>query len=114
VLLPSSRLDSADNDCVAFNLLNDVDLEKTEARIFEFARKNATIIAANRDRALLEALSQVERDKVEKEARRERRKMVEDNERMEEEARTKMERDVTEAVVSIPFTSKGVPPRASY
>lgn len=93
-------------DLTAFNLLNDIDLDSTEARIAEFSRKNAAAIAANKDRAALEALSQTERDEVEKRARRERRRMVEEAERVEAAEKTRLEREVTEAL------GRGDPARA--
>ena len=58
------------------------------------------LIAANQDRALLEALSQVERDEIERRAREERRRMVEAAERVEKEEESRVKEEIVEAVVS--------------
>jgi len=87
---------------LAFNLLNDIDLPGTEARIAEFQRKNSALIAANQDLAVLEALCQVERDEVEKRARGERMRMVEEAERVEREEEGRVKSEIVEALVSSP------------
>jgi CDK-activating kinase assembly factor MAT1 len=72
----------------AFNLLNDIDVPKTEARIAQFQKQNAESITANKHSALLESLGQHERDELEKRAREERMEMVanaEELDRVEEE-----------------------------
>lgn len=90
----------ADNAGTAFNLLNDIDIPETEARIAEFQRKNAALIAANQEKSVLEALSQVERDEIEKRAKEERMKMVEEAERVEREEEERIRSDIMEALVS--------------
>ncbi|EIW65827.1 hypothetical protein TREMEDRAFT_35912 [Tremella mesenterica DSM 1558] len=78
---------------LTFNLLNDIDVAETEARIADFRRRNAEAIAANQAKAVIEALSQAERDMVERKAREERMEMIKKAEVVEvaEEARVKEE-----------------------
>ncbi|CAD6574226.1 MAG: TFIIH/NER complex subunit [Tremellales sp. Tagirdzhanova-0007] len=83
---------------LTFNLLNDIDLPTTEARIAEFQRKNASLIAANQEKAVLETLSQVERDEVERRAREERMRMVEEAERVEREEGARVRSEIVEAL----------------
>ena len=77
----------------AFNLLNDIDVPATEKRIAEFRKQNAQIITTNAQRAALEQLSQAEKDDIERRAREERMRMVEEAERVEamEEERSRAE-----------------------
>ncbi|KAL7421031.1 TFIIH/NER complex subunit [Cryptotrichosporon argae] len=62
---------------ITFNLLNDVDVAATEARIASYEASHASSIASNAARATHETLSQAEQDDVERRARAERRRMVE-------------------------------------
>ena len=86
--------------CSAFNLLNDIDLEKTESRIAAFSQKNAALIKANREKQVLETLSQTERDELERRAREERRRMIEENDRVEEEEEARIKAEVVQALAS--------------
>jgi len=83
---------------LTFNLLNDIDIPKTEARIAEFQKQNAQSIAANQAKAALEALSQQERDEVEKRAREERMRMVEEAERVDREEEERARSEIVEAL----------------
>ncbi|WVR08880.1 CDK-activating kinase assembly factor MAT1 [Kwoniella sp. DSM 27419] len=83
---------------LTFNLLNDIDLEQTEARIAAFTKQNATIIAANQEKTALEAMSQAEREEVERKAREERMRMVEESERIEREEEERVKREVMETL----------------
>ncbi|TXT10736.1 hypothetical protein VHUM_02241 [Vanrija humicola] len=76
---------------MTFNLLNDVDVAATEAKIAAYARDNAGLIATNQHKAAMESLSQSERDDIERRARAERMRMIEEAERVEaaEEARAR-------------------------
>lgn len=85
---------------VAFNLLNDIDIPKTEARIAQFQRQNAALIAENQSKTALEALSQHERDEVEKRAREERMEMVANAERLDREQEERAKAQIGEALVS--------------
>ncbi|WWD21199.1 CDK-activating kinase assembly factor MAT1 [Kwoniella shandongensis] len=85
---------------LTFNLLNDIDLEKTEARIAQFAKQNKALIVANQEKTALEAMSQAERDDVERRAREERMRMVEEAERVEREEEARLRAEVTEALAS--------------
>ncbi|OCF78845.1 CDK-activating kinase assembly factor MAT1 [Kwoniella mangroviensis CBS 8886] len=83
---------------LTFNLLNDIDVEKTEKRISEFEQSNASLIATNQEKAALEAMSQAEREEVERRAREERMRMVEEAERVEKEEEERVKKEVTEAL----------------
>ncbi|WWC63827.1 CDK-activating kinase assembly factor MAT1 [Kwoniella dejecticola CBS 10117] len=83
---------------LTFNLLNDIDIDKTEKRIQEFQKSNASLIATNQEKAALEAMSQTEREEVERRAREERMRMVEEAERIEREEEERAKKDVTEAL----------------
>jgi hypothetical protein len=85
----------------AFNLLNDIDLDRTERRIAEHAKQNAKLIAANQEKAALEAMSQSERDEVERRAREERMRMVEEAQRLERSEEERVKAEVIEALVSV-------------
>ncbi|KAK8844141.1 CDK-activating kinase assembly factor MAT1 [Kwoniella newhampshirensis] len=85
---------------LTFNLLNDIDLERTEARIADFAKQNKTLIVANQEKAALEAMSQAERDDVERRARAERMRMIEEAERVEREEEEGVRAEVTEALAN--------------
>lgn len=78
---------------LAFNLLNDVDVPATEAALSSYTTDNASLIATNQQKKAMEALSQTERDGVEKRARAERIHMIEEAERVDraEEIRVKAE-----------------------
>jgi CDK-activating kinase assembly factor MAT1 len=90
-------------DHSAFNLLNDIDLVKTEARIAQFQKQNAEIIASNKQNALLEAMGQQERDELEKRAREERMEMVANAERMDRELDERAKGQIGEALVCDPL-----------
>jgi len=77
----------------AFNLLNDSDVAATEAKIAAYQADNAALIAANQHKTAMESLTQSEREEIEKRARAERMRMIEDAERVEkvEEAKVKAE-----------------------
>ncbi|KAK4689893.1 CDK-activating kinase assembly factor MAT1, partial [Tremellales sp. Uapishka_1] len=83
---------------LTFNLLNDIDLPATEARIAEFARENKDLIASNLEKSAMEMMSQRERDEIDKRAREERRQMVEDAERIEKEEEERVKREVLQAL----------------
>jgi CDK-activating kinase assembly factor MAT1 len=83
----------------AFNLLNDIDIPKTEARIAQFQKQNAGIIASNKQNAIIEALGQQERDELEKRAREERMEMVANAERMDREQEERARGLIGEALV---------------
>jgi CDK-activating kinase assembly factor MAT1 len=74
-------------------LLNDVDVVSTEIKLTSYKSDNATLIATNQHKLAMESLSQNEREEIEKRARAERVRMIEDAERTEklEEARVKAE-----------------------
>ncbi|KAL1409045.1 TFIIH/NER complex subunit [Vanrija albida] len=80
-----------DVEDMTFNLLNDIDVAATEARIAAYARDNASLIATNQHKAAMESLSQNEREDIERRARAERMRMIEEAERVEaaEEARAR-------------------------
>lgn len=86
-------------DDEAFNLLNDIDIPKTEARIAQFQKQNAGIIASNKQNAVLEAMGQQERDELEKRARQERMDMVANAERMDREQEERAKGQIGEALV---------------
>jgi CDK-activating kinase assembly factor MAT1 len=83
----------------AFNLLNDIDLPKTEARIAEFAKQNAALIQTNLKKLEIEAMSQRERDDVERRAKQEKIEMLEEGERVEKEEEERVKREVLNALV---------------
>ncbi|RSH95071.1 TFIIH/NER complex subunit [Saitozyma podzolica] len=87
-----------DVENLTFNLLNDIDLVRTERRIAEHAKQNAKLIAANQEKAALEAMSQSERDEVERRAREERMRMVEEAERLERSEEERVKAEVIEAL----------------
>ena len=80
--------------------MNDIDIPKTEARITQFQRQNAALIAENQSKTALEALSQAERDEVEKRAREERMEMVANAERMDREQEERAKAQIGDALVS--------------
>lgn len=77
----------------AFNILNDIDVEKMEAQIEAYQAENASLIAKNKHKSELDQYSQAERDELEKRARAERVRLIEEAERIDrlEEERTKQE-----------------------
>lgn len=77
-------------------------MAKTEARIAEFQRQNKALIAENQSKAALEALSQAERDEVEKRAREERMEMVANAERVDREQEERAKGLIGEALVRHP------------
>jgi hypothetical protein len=79
--------------------LNDIDIPKTEARIAQFQKQNAGIIASNKQNAVLEAMGQQERDELEKRARQERMDMVANAERMDREQEERARGEIGEALV---------------
>jgi CDK-activating kinase assembly factor MAT1 len=81
--------------------LNDIDIPKTEARIAQFQRQNAALIAENQSKSALEALSQAERDEVEKRAREERMEMVANAERVDREQEERAKAHIGEALVCL-------------
>ncbi|WWC91002.1 CDK-activating kinase assembly factor MAT1 [Kwoniella dendrophila CBS 6074] len=83
---------------LTFNLLNDIDVEKTESRITAFQKSNAGLIATNQEKSALEAMSQNEREEIERRSREERMRMVEESERIEREEEERIKKDVTEAL----------------
>ncbi|ORX39285.1 CDK-activating kinase assembly factor MAT1-domain-containing protein [Kockovaella imperatae] len=83
---------------ITFNLLNDIDVEATEARITEFARKNAEIIAANEKKRALEMINEGEREEVLRKAKEERARMVAEYDRKEEIESERIQQEVLEAV----------------
>ncbi|WWC72909.1 CDK-activating kinase assembly factor MAT1 [Kwoniella pini CBS 10737] len=83
---------------LTFNLLNDIEIDKTEKRIQEFQKSNARLIATNQEKAALEAMSQTEREEIERRAREERMRMVEEAERIEREEEERVKKEVTEAL----------------
>lgn len=85
----------------AFNLLNDIDLEKTEARIAEFMQKNAKSIAANKQKAQRELLSLNEREEEIKRDKDLWRKQIEQSEIFEEREEQRVKREIVEAMVSV-------------
>ena len=95
----------------AFNLLNDIDLEATETRITQFARKNADLIAANEKRRALEMIDESEREEVLKRAKEERTRMVAEYDAREEGEAEIIQQEVLDAVVSDHHPSSPVPSR---
>jgi CDK-activating kinase assembly factor MAT1 len=91
----------------AFNLLNDIDLPKTEARIAEFAKQNVALIQTNLKRLEIEAMSQRERDDVERRAKQEKIEMLEEGERVEKEEEERVKREVLNALVCCFVTRQG-------
>ncbi|WRT69273.1 CDK-activating kinase assembly factor MAT1 [Kwoniella shivajii] len=83
---------------LTFNLLNDIDVERTEARITEFEKSNASLIATNQKKSALEAMSQNEREEVERRAREERMRMVEEAARIEREEEERIKHEITETL----------------
>jgi CDK-activating kinase assembly factor MAT1 len=73
--------------------LNEIDVDATEKAIATYTRSNTSLIAANKERAVLEQLSQSERDELDKRTREERMRMIEDAAQFErvEEERIKVE-----------------------
>ena len=91
----------SDSIDAAFNLLNDIDVDKTEKRIADFQRKNAELIIANEKRRALQQLDENEREEILKREREERRKMVEEADRKEELEAERIQQEISEAVVSV-------------
>ncbi|WVQ81334.1 CDK-activating kinase assembly factor MAT1 [Cryptococcus sp. DSM 104549] len=83
-----------------FNLLNDVDVPATEARISAFVKQNASLIAANQEKLRLESMSQKDRDDLERRAREEKMRMIQEAERVEREADERVKEEVTNALAS--------------
>lgn len=82
----------------AFNLLNEVNTEATEAAITSYRRENAEVISANQSLAQLDALSQVEKDELDRIARAERRRLVEEAERIEAVEADRLRVEVVDAL----------------
>lgn len=82
----------------AFNLLNDIDISTTEAKLQAYQNENATLIATNQHKAAMESLSQSERDEVEKRARAERVRMIEEAQRVDRAEDERVKAQVVEAL----------------
>lgn len=86
----------------AFNLLNNIDLPETERRIAAHAQANAALISANAEKLKLEALSQRERDELERKQREERQKAIREMEEFERAEEERIRGLVIQAMVSLP------------
>ena len=86
----------------AFNLLNEVDVEETEAQIASYRRLHATSIAANQSAAAIEAMSATEKDELDKRIREERMRMVEQAERTERIEDEKVRIQIVDALAKGP------------
>lgn len=83
---------------LTFNLLNDVNVAQTEERLAKWAADNAGQIATNQHKLAMEALSQTERDDVERRARAERKHMIEEAERVERAEETRVRAELVDAL----------------
>lgn len=82
----------------AFNLLNDVDVLETEAKITAYQTENASLITKNQHQAAMESMSQTERDEVEKRAKAERARMIEEAERVERAEDERVKAEIVDAL----------------
>ena len=85
---------------ITFNLLNDIDVEQTEARMREYTNKNSATIAANKKKAAKELEMDAKRDEKEKNEREERRKMIEEYDEKEAREAARVQAEVVQALVS--------------
>ena len=85
---------------ITFNLLNDIDVEQTEARMREYTNKNSATIAANKKKAAKELEMDAKRDEKEKHEREERRKMIEEYDEKEARETARVQAEVVQALVS--------------
>lgn len=82
----------------AFNLLNDIDVAETEAKMASFATDNASLIAKNRHKAEMESMSLVEREEVEKTAKAERLRMIKEAEVVEKAEDERVQAEIVDAM----------------
>ncbi|CAK9779453.1 CDK-activating kinase assembly factor [Cutaneotrichosporon oleaginosum] len=87
-----------DVEDMTFNLLNDIDVAETEARIAAYQSENASLITKNKHKAAMESMSASERDEVEKRAKAERARMIEEAERVERAADEKAKAEIVDAL----------------
>ncbi|GMK58303.1 hypothetical protein CspeluHIS016_0503350 [Cutaneotrichosporon spelunceum] len=83
---------------MTFNLLNDTDVPETEARIAAYQNENASLITTNKHKAAMESMSAAEREEVEKRARAERARMIEDAERVERAEDERVKAEIVDAL----------------
>lgn len=93
LLIRRSNLNSA------YNLLNDIDVEATEAEITSFAKENAKLLKTNQRKAESDNRDQSKREQLEKQAREEKRQLLVQHEKREEEEAAKLKAEVVEALV---------------
>lgn len=86
---------------ITFNLLNDIDVEKTEARMREYTNKNSAAIAANKKKAAKELEMDAKRDEKEKHEREERRRMIEEYDEREAREAARVQAEVVQALVRL-------------
>jgi CDK-activating kinase assembly factor MAT1 len=89
-------------DLPAFNLLNEVDVDETEAQIASYRRLHATSIAANQSALAIEAMSATEKDELDKRIREERMRMVEAAQRTERIEDEKVRIQIVDALAKGP------------
>ncbi|OXG30672.1 CDK-activating kinase assembly factor MAT1 [Cryptococcus neoformans Bt15] len=83
---------------LTFNLLNDISIPETEARITEWQRQNESVIQTNKHKAEEESMSQSKREEIERRAREERMRMIEEAERVERMEDERIKGEVTQAL----------------
>ncbi|BEI85926.1 hypothetical protein CcaverHIS002_0602130 [Cutaneotrichosporon cavernicola] len=83
---------------ITFNLLNEVDVSATEAKIAAYQNENASLITTNKHKAAMESMSAAERDEVEKRARAERARMIEEAERVERAEDERVKAEIVDAL----------------
>ena len=75
--------------CVAFNLINEIDVEKTEARIAAYKAENAALIELNIQREERDLMTAQEEEERERQERLERAKEIRREEELERIERAK-------------------------
>jgi CDK-activating kinase assembly factor MAT1 len=79
-----------------FNLVNDIDVEKTEAKIAAYKAENAALIELNIQREEREILTAQEEEERDRQEREERAKEIRREEEIEREERTKQHQKILE------------------
>lgn len=73
-------------------------MPETEARITAYQTENASLITKNQHKAAMESMSQTERDEVEKRAKAERARMIEEAERVERAEDERVKTEIVDAL----------------